>query len=373
MIDGKPIICFFGDAAARHLWRWTRYFAQQGYQVHVVTLNGELVDDYGPVKVHVIKKTVNAAGPVARLANIVPAFFAAKMILRKVRPDIIHGQDLGGNSWLAALCGFHPLIVTPWGSDVLIHAKADRVARMMTGFALRRADLVVCDGENTKEAVKNFGIPEEKIKLFTFGVDIDKFKPPAGDAARGKAVVSTRFLTPVHDVETLVRAAAIVIRKVPEAKFVLVGDGEQKGYLQKLATDLGIAGNIEFSGRVSEARMVSCLQTADIYVSTSLSESGLAASTAEAMACELPVINTDSGDIRLWIKDGEGGFVIPLKDYELLAEKILYLFDNDAARAAFGKINRAVIWEKNNYYKEMAGIDAIYRRMIGNKNHGHEQ
>lgn len=110
--------------------------------------------------------------------------------------------------------------------------------------------------------------------------------------------------------------------------------------------------------------MAQYLRSADIYVSTSLSESGLAASTAEAMACELPVINTDTGDIRFWIQDGEGGFVIPVKNPNILAEKLIYLLENDTQRLAFGKNNRKIIKERNNYYKEMADIEIIYKSII---------
>jgi len=109
------------------------------------------------------------------------------------------------------------------------------------------------------------------------------------------------------------------------------------------------------------------LKSADIYVSTSLSESGLAASTAEAMACELPVINTDTGDINLWIKDGKGGFIVPTKNPEVLAEKIVYLLRNDDERKKLGKNNRKVIEERNNYYKEMEKMEEIYKKIIRNR------
>ena len=117
-------------------------------------------------------------------------------------------------------------------------------------------------------------------------------------------------------------------------------------------------------GKVEESEMVTYLQLSDIYVSTSISESGLASSTAEAMACELPVINTDTGDINLWIKNGEGGFIIPTESPKILAEKIIYLLKYEKERTKFGKINRKIIKERNNYYKEMAKMENVYEKLV---------
>jgi len=105
------------------------------------------------------------------------------------------------------------------------------------------------------------------------------------------------------------------------------------------------------------------LNNADIYVSTSLSDSGLAASTAEAMASGLPVIVSDSGDNRQWVDDNKGGFVIPLKSPEILAEKIIYLLKNKTLLKSFGEYNRKIIEERNNYHKEMGKMEKLYEEI----------
>ena len=102
----------------------------------------------------------------------------------------------------------------------------------------------------------------------------------------------------------------------------------------------------------------------DVYVSTSLSDAGIAASTAEAMACGLPVIVTDVADNKKWIDNGVNGFVVPVKDPKSLAEKIIYLLQNEDIRKKFGKINRKIIEERNNYYKEMEKMEDIYKELV---------
>jgi len=366
-------ICFFGDAAAHHLRRWAKYFINKGHEVHVVTFNANILDNYGEVKVHIVKKRINNSMLISRILNVVPMITKLKALLRDINPDIIHSHSVGGYAYMVAASGFHPFIVTPWGSDVLIDIQNSRIEKFFTTLVLKKADAITCDGENTREIIINLGISSKKIKFITFGVDIQKFKPSSEKEyckkklllPNSEIVVSTRFLTSVHDVETFIKAIPMALEKISDVKFVIIGDGPQKEYLMNLAKNLGIFNAIRFAGKVLEEEMSLYLKSADIYVSTSLSESGLAASTAEAMACELPVINTDTGDIGLWIKDG--GFIVPTKNPEVLAEKIVYLLKNDEERKKLGKKNRKVIEERNNYYKEMEKMEEIYKKIIRNR------
>jgi len=82
------------------------------------------------------------------------------------------------------------------------------------------------------------------------------------------------------------------------------------------------------------------------------------------MASGLPVIVTDSGDNKKWVEENKGGFVVPLKNPEKLAEKIIYLLKNENLRKSFGEYNRKIIEEKNNYYKEMEKMEGVYKKLI---------
>ena len=96
--------------------------------------------------------------------------------LKRYNPDIIHSHSAGGYAYIVMLLGFHPFIITPWGSDVLIDIQKSKIEKFFTTLSLKKADVITCDGENTKEAMINLGISSQKIKFITFGVDIQKFK-----------------------------------------------------------------------------------------------------------------------------------------------------------------------------------------------------
>jgi glycosyltransferase involved in cell wall biosynthesis len=156
-----------------------------------------------------------------------------------------------------------------------------------------------------------------------------------------------------------------VLKEIPETKFVVAGKGSEEARLNYLAKSLGVLNSVRFIGHVPNEELPHYLNTMDVYVSTALSDAGIAASTAEAMACGLPVVVTDVADNRAWVQDGVNGFVVPVKDPKLLAERIVYLLRNVEMGKEFGRAGRTVIEERNDYYVEMEKMRAIYRQLIG--------
>jgi glycosyltransferase involved in cell wall biosynthesis len=363
-------LCFLGDAITHHMRRWTKFFAGRGHEVHVLTLHDEVLPNYDPVRVEVIHKSFRGSGFIFRLLNLCPVLLGLKKRLAEINPDLLHCHDAGAYAWLAASAGFHPLMISAQGNDVLIYAKESRTARVLTKSALKRADLVHCDGYEMRDEIIKLGVNPQKIEIVFFGTDVCKFRPDRngshlkrGEGANGPVVISTRRLDPVHNIETLIRSVPYVLQDVPTAKFVIAGYGTEEEYLRNLVEELGVGGSVTFLGMIEENEMVRSLQMADVYVVTSLSESGIAASTAEAMACELPVVSTEVGDIRRWIKDGENGYVIPKRQPAVLAERVIHLVRNEQERKSLGKKNRRIIKEQNNYIIEMGKIEQIYERL----------
>jgi glycosyltransferase involved in cell wall biosynthesis len=97
-----------------------------------------------------------------------------------------------------------------------------------------------------------------------------------------------------------------------------------------------------------------------VYVSTSTADAGIAASTAEAMATELPVVISDSAENGLWIDDGANGFLFPTGDATVLADRLQRLVEDPALRARLGRAGRATIIARNDYDGEMRKMDALY-------------
>jgi glycosyltransferase involved in cell wall biosynthesis len=367
-IDPKMKLLILATADSIHSHRWVDFFARQGHEVHWVSFT----QFNGP------KSTSAYTYEIAphRHSNfhntdMIHEVRKLRSLLKKIQPDLLHAHYAGRYGLVGTLSGFRPFIITAWGSDVLIAGKSF-LTKPLVKLALRRADLVTCDAEHMRQAIIRLGVPEPKIWIIYFGTDISRFSPSSkNENLRNQlrlsdrpVIISLRSLEPIYDLETLLQAVPYVIKKFPLATFLIAGEGSQKNYLKGIANDLGIVSNVRFTGSIPNNQLPDYLRAADIYVSTSLSDAGLSASTAEAMACALPVVVTDWGENKLWVKEGEGGFLVPLKDPAALSEKILYLLENPHLSQRYGSFNRGIIQERNNYEIEMGKMATLYQEVV---------
>jgi glycosyltransferase involved in cell wall biosynthesis len=123
---------------------------------------------------------------------------------------------------------------------------------------------------------------------------------------------------------------------------------------------LGIDDLVIFIGRVENSKLAEYLNVADVYVSTALSDAGIAASTAEAMSCELPCVITNVRENSYWIEDSVNGFLFEARNYKELAVKIRIIIENPTIGGEFGKKARAKILDSNDYYSEMKKAENLY-------------
>jgi len=362
-------ICYLANAAAIHTVRWVNYFAEHDWKVDLITWHPPASNS----EIHPAVNTHRIYFPPHYIARY-GALLEITRLIRKIRPDIIHAHYISHFGILACLygrlSGFKPIVLTAWGSDILIDPKGFK--KSLVKYALKRADLITCDAEHMIEKMVSFGTDPKNIELIYFGTDTQKFNPKQRSEKLREnlglldspTIISIRTLKPIYNVGYLITAIPQVLKEVPEAKFVIAGRGSQETKLKELAKSLGVSDSIRFVGFIANDELPKYLASSDIYVSTSLSDAGIAASTAEAMACGLPVVITDFGDNRKWVEDGVNGFIVPLKNPKILTEKIIYLLENPDVRKKFGKKNRQIIEERYNYYKEMEKIENIYIELI---------
>jgi len=359
-------ICFLAGANSIHSYRWVKYFSDKSHEIYWISL-APLTAGSDIENIHFYEIPQFQL----KIFSLLNAIIQTRKLVEKIKPDILHAHYAGIYGLIGALSGIHPFIVTAWGSDILMAGRA-KIKKPFVKYVLKKTDLITCDAEHMRKAIEKLGKDFEKITIIYFGIDTQIFAPGDKDEALLKkldtlnspVIISLRTLEPIYDIETLIRSVPLVLGSIPGAKFVIVGTGSREKVIKELAQRLSISDKIRFVGKIPNEEMCRYLRTADIYVSTSLSDGGIAASTAEAMACGLPVVITDTGENKKWVKDGEGGFLIPIKSHTILAEKIIYLLQNSALRMCFGDINRKVIEKRNNYYIEMGKMDKIYKEIL---------
>jgi glycosyltransferase involved in cell wall biosynthesis len=363
--DREPMkLCFIAAANSVHSYRWIKFFAEKGCRVTWISLAKNTVGTIDGVEQHIL------SNPGSSPLGMVRAAFETRKIVRQVQPDVVHAHYVGKYGLLGTLSGFHPLVLTAWGSDVLM---TTRLTRPVVRRVLRVADLITCDAHHLHRAVTGLGAQSDKVRIIIFGTDPERFYPARRSHQVREAwgfggrpvVLSLRSLEPVYDIETFIHAMPTVLQACPEAAFVIAGGGSLASRLQEQVKELGLEGHVCFTGPLAGAKVPETLASADVYVSTSLSDGGLAASTAEAMACGTPVVITDSGENDLWVQDGSNGLLVPVRQPEALAAGIIKLLRDEELRNRMAYEGRATILEKCSYLREMEKMFTLYRELAG--------
>lgn len=370
-------ICYIATGISLHAQRWVNYFARKGHEVHLISHRFPVeYEGYDKsIQFHPLVRLAPKIWAISRYPSALLWLFKVRRLINKIKPDVLDAHFIGINAYLAVVSGFHPLILTAWGSDILIIPKQNPLWRNLTKYAIRRADFLISWSSVIKEALLNFGAQESRMSVVFLGVDTHQFNSTQREerlrqrlgASKSPIVISTRTLSPLYSVDTLIQAIPLVLAEIPETKFVIIGDGNQKDYLVKLAADKGIMNAVKFLGRVPHEELPKYLASSDIYVSTSLSD-GTSISLLEAMACKLAPVVTDIPANRNWVAEGKNGFLFPIKNHKILAEKIIFLLKDKGARYSFGAIGESLVAEHAQYEQQMEKVEEIYQSLVNKVN-----
>ncbi len=352
-------ICLIADATSIHTQRWANYFVQQGEDVHLITYEYPQTEMNG-VEVHVIRSFTNNL-----YLAFIPRHLKILLLIRKLKPDIVHAHFISKFGFHAAFLGFRPLVMTAWGDDILIIPYCSKLLWHFTKITLKRADMIYAVSEDMAgKIISNFGISPEAVKVVPFGVDTEMFQPATKEKVDDTIrVLSNRNFFDVYNIETLMHAIPLVIEKNKTIRFLIKGSGPQEGYLKKLADDLDIWEYVTFVGWTEYNEMPNYLHECDIYVSTAVSD-GTPVSVLEAMACQKPCIVTDVGGVKEWIEDGVSGCLIPMRSPCILAEKILELAEDPMKRKEFGKEAHGIIDRRGEWYNIMNEVKDDYKNLV---------
>lgn len=362
-------ILYFADHKSPHTRRWAEWMLNQGHIVTIFSLNGNDKKDISGMP---YASSINLIGTRRinnRILRLFIGYFRALFNRLTINTDIIHAHSTGSYLWLAGFTGLGPLVVTPWGKDLVEDLKPSRWEYLLTKLSLMRAVAVTTDGAHLVPILKSLKVESAKIYRHEWGVDTefylpsDRTKMNEGKGIQQKKIfriVSTRTPTPVHDVECLIRAAKELLNTISEFEIVIVGDGSTLQNLKAMAHEYGIQDKIIFTGMLDQYALLHVLQSSDLYVSTSPVDAGLSVSTAEAMSCGLAVVHPDVADNANWTPEGIGGFLYPPGDSLKLCEAILSYIRIGEKNIEFGMANRNKMIDKNDKNKNMKMIENLY-------------
>jgi glycosyltransferase involved in cell wall biosynthesis len=286
--------------------------------------------------------------------------------LRRIRPDLVVGYRITSYGLLAAASGYRPLVLTTTGFDLLWSGGWTAwLRRALVRYAVGRADLVVSWADHMTDVLERSGRDGCPAEVLTIprGIELDKFGPGAvAPGERPPVVLSTRSLKSWYRIDLLLQAFARVLPSRPDARLVLVGDGPERSNLERLARELGVDGATSFAGRVDYDDVGSYLADASVCASQ-IAFDGVSASLLEAMSSGVFPIVPDNPANRAWIRDGEGGFLVPYGDVEALAERLGRALSDPALRERAHAVNLELVRERGDRKRNMKRIESAFMRL----------
>jgi N-acetyl-alpha-D-glucosaminyl L-malate synthase BshA len=256
-----------------------------------------------------------------------------------------------------------PVVTTLHGTDITLVGKDPSYEPVVT-FSINQSDGVTAVSEDLKrETFQYFQILND-IEVIPNFIDLEKFKKQKKDhfkkaiCPNGESlVVHTSNFRKVKRIPDVIQIFANVRREIP-AKLLMIGDGPERNHAEKMCRELGICDDIRFLGKLEAVEEV--LSVADLFLMPSEKESfGLAA--LEAMACEVPVISTNTGGLPELNVQGVTGFMSPVGDVEDMTRKSLFVLDpNNLPRFKENALKRAqefdiskILPVYENYYQKI--------------------
>jgi glycosyltransferase involved in cell wall biosynthesis len=372
----RPPGLALGDALQRQL-KYARILAD--YRMIVRTLGGRSYrlrpgDRFGVI----------ASGSRNRAAFPFDAYRLGLILHREAPFDLVSTED-------AMLCGLAGLLLkrrlglplsVQFAGDMLDNPYwlADRplnqFLNLLGKWLVLRADSARVVSTTERDKLIKLGLSADRVRNIGWMADFSRFQDVDGRELRAellprpfeRLILFVGRLVKQKDLPALLRAAVLVRRKRLDARFVLVGGGDQDEPARRLAAELGLGDGLLFTGPVPHQAVPGYYAACDVFALPSRYE-GNARVLAEAGASGRPVVTADVSGARDTVRDGETGFVVPIGRPDLLAGRLLELLDDPDRAQGMGARGREHVLELYSDARLMAGFRDLWTFTAAHRSH----
>jgi glycosyltransferase involved in cell wall biosynthesis len=292
-------------------------------------------------------------------------------LIKRLAPDIIHAHDPHGVAMtsLALSMGSAsstrlPALVASRRVD--FHLKGNAFSR----WKYRQVDCFIAASETIRQMLVADGVPAERTVTVHEGIDVDHVTAaPAVNVheafwlPHGAPVVgNVAALVPHKGQRYLIEAAHLVVQQVPDARFIILGEGELREHLEHLVREHHLEKHVLLPGFRTD--VLGCIKGFDLFVMSSVTE-GLGTSLLDAMACARPIVATRAGGIPEIVDDEVNGLLVPPRDHTAIAQAIVRALKDEQLRRTMGAAGFARVQARFTVERMVEETAAVYARVAG--------
>jgi glycosyltransferase involved in cell wall biosynthesis len=213
-------------------------------------------------------------------------------------------------------------------------------------------------------------VPAKNCVLIENAIDAEEYtrrrsvadaKAALGLPAAGFVIGAAGRLAPEKGFDTLIRSVRTLDDRGLDVRLIVLGEGDGRAGLEKLAADLGVAGRVLLPGWQADVREY--FEAMDVFALSSLRE-GLPNVLLEAMALEVPVVSTRVSGVPRLVQDGRNGFLVEPADQDGLTTALLGLLTNDGLRDLFRRTGRRTVETRYAFPARMQRLKRVYDELL---------
>lgn len=357
-------ICYLANAASTHTKRWASAMLHKGCTVDIISLDNANLEGVNVFYVEPVKRERNRLPSDPKNLSYIARAYSIKSILKKIKPDIVHAHYATGYGFTGALCNYHPMVISTWGTDIFEAPRKNFIYKNIVKYNLKKADYITATSKALTEETRKY--TDKNVYTIPFGIDTSKFFKNERLNSKTVTIGIVKSLEEVYGIKYLVEAFADVYKNHKNIELLIVGGGSLYEEIVSQCKMLGIYDKVKFTGKVDNTEVPKFINMMDIFVMPSLQESfGVAA--LEAEACGVPVIASDAGGIPEVVKDKITGFLVKPKDVSGIADKIDALISDRVLRESMGKSGIDFVRENYDWHKNVDEMYELYLKIYNKK------
>lgn len=366
-------ILILSDLDSPHTIKWVKSLAALNYSIGVLSIhqasnithfsNSDNIKIYNGI---ISSQLKNKSEKNLNKLIYLKVFKNLKVVIDNFKPDIVHAHYSTSYGLLGALTGFHPYIISVWGTDVYGFPNRSFLHKSILKYNLSKADLILSTSSAMRNELNKY--TSKKIVLTPFGIEINKFKPNNVKSIFDKddfVIGIIKTLEKNYGIEYLIRAFKKIKDKFPSQslKLMITGKGTQELSLRNLVNELSIKDHVVFTGYIDSEIIPIYDNMIDVAVFPSIEES-FGVAVLEASACGKPVIVTNVGGLQEVVENGETGFIVEKENSDAIALALEKFIINPELRSEFGINGRNKVIKEYNWDDSVKRMVSIYKKIL---------
>jgi glycosyltransferase involved in cell wall biosynthesis len=356
-------ILILGDINSAHIKKWCLGLASKGIKIGIYSLSFPKEDWYNKESIHLFSSSKpNDQNLLLRKLAYYRHPKLLKEIIFSFKPDIVHAHYASSYGMLARYSGFHPYVVSVWGSDIFDFPKKNFITSSIIRKNLKFASAILATGIAIKNETEKY--TDKNVLIIPFGIDMNLFSPNQIEPKSEQFTIGiVKSMEEIYGIDLLIHSFFNLTQTNNNLRLLIVGNGTKLASYKLLVKEMGIDNLVQFTGKKHGIELKTAINSMDICVFPSRMES-FGVAQLEASACGKPVISTRVGGVSEVVENNSTGILIEKPEVELLTEAIQKLICSPELRKKMGERGRIFVTEKYELNNCLNQMIKIYNQLL---------